>query len=214
MQRVMSGVEKTRCAIDLGADVIIGQGAKVGLTDEIATTVLVPQVVDAAGAVSWRQAVSRMDAVWSPPGGPRRGSAWKRRALPLWGLGPGGPTSWNRASRTRRRDDRSPSRRRDRVAQAEDDLARLQTCRAVRCGLAESSSGRHTRRACGTPRLPAQLLHKKKKSWLHGVFSVPLLAAMLGTVKINARCSSFWIRGHRDNLRWVAPLPRCCSSAM
>jgi hypothetical protein len=50
-------------------------------------------------------------------------------------------------------------------------------------------------------------------SWLHGVFSVPLLAAMLGTVEINARCPSFWIRGHRDNLRWVAPLPRGCSSA-
>jgi enoyl-[acyl-carrier protein] reductase II len=51
MQQVMS-VEQARRAIDLGADVIIAQGAEAGgHGGGVSTTVLVPQVVDVAGAV-------------------------------------------------------------------------------------------------------------------------------------------------------------------
>ena len=51
MQQVMS-VEQARRAIDLGADVIIAQGGEAGGHEGgVATPMLVPQVVDAAGVV-------------------------------------------------------------------------------------------------------------------------------------------------------------------
>ena len=51
MQQVMS-IEQARRAIDLGADVIIAQGGEAGgHGGGVATTMLVPQVVDAAGVV-------------------------------------------------------------------------------------------------------------------------------------------------------------------
>jgi enoyl-[acyl-carrier protein] reductase II len=51
MQQVMNA-EQARCAVDLGADVIIAQGAEAGgHGGGVSTMVLVPQVVDIAGAV-------------------------------------------------------------------------------------------------------------------------------------------------------------------
>jgi nitronate monooxygenase/enoyl-[acyl-carrier protein] reductase II len=67
MQQVMNA-EQARRAVDLGADVIIAQGAEAGgHGGGVSTMVLVPQVVDIAGAIpSSLRAVSPTDAVWPP----------------------------------------------------------------------------------------------------------------------------------------------------
>jgi enoyl-[acyl-carrier protein] reductase II len=173
MQQVMS-VEQTRCAIDLGADVIIAQGGKAGAHgDGIATTVLVPQVVDAAGVVPvvaaggiadgrglvaamamGAQGVS-MEVLRSPflEHWAGRADELGRRASEL-----GAEMIAALMAGSEQEDVPfacQPARLmgevlpvgeivRRSLAQAEDALARLQTYRAVRCGLVESSSGRHT----------------------------------------------------------------------
>jgi DhnA family fructose-bisphosphate aldolase class Ia len=141
----------TRCAVDLGADVIIGQGGQAGAHgDGIATTVLVPQVVDAAGVV---------------PVVAAGGIADGRGLVAALAMGAQGvsmevlrsPFLEHRAGRADDLDRRASELgaemievlpvgeiARRSLAHAEDALARLQTYRAVRCGLAESSSGRHT----------------------------------------------------------------------
>ena len=170
MQQVMS-VEQARRAIDLGADVIIAQGGEAGgHGGGVATTMLVPQVVDAAGVVPvvvtggiadgrslvaalamGAQGVS-MEMLRTPvlehwAGQGRR--AWllrrlnsaRRWSLPSWQ--DSGQEDVPVAGRpTRRSGDVLPVGEivRRSLAQAEDALARLQTYRAVRCGLADGST--------------------------------------------------------------------------
>ena len=173
MQQVMS-VEQVRRAIDLGADVIIAQGGRAGgHGGGVATTMLVPQVVDAAGVVPvvaaggiadgrslvaalamGAQGVS-MEMLRTPflEHWAGRADELGCRATELGAemvaaiMAGNGQEDVPVAGRpTRRSGDVLPVGEivRRSLAQAEDALARLQTYRAVRCGLADSSSGRHT----------------------------------------------------------------------
>ena len=173
MQQVMS-VEQARRAIDLGADVIIAQGGEAGgHGGGVATTMLVPQVVDAAGVVPvvaaggiadgrslvaalamGAQGVS-MEMLRTPflEHWAGRADELGCRASELGAemvaaiMAGNGHQDVPAAGRpTRRSGDVLPVGEivRRSLAQAEDALARLQTYRAVRCGLADSSSGRHT----------------------------------------------------------------------
>jgi enoyl-[acyl-carrier protein] reductase II len=173
MQQVVS-VEQARRAIDLGADVIIAQGGEAdGHGGGVATTMLVPQVVDAAGVVPvvaaggiadgrglvaalamGAQGVS-MEMLRTPflehwagradELGCRAGelgaemvaaimAGHARQDVPAAGQPTGRSGDVLPVGEIVRRS----------LAQAEDALARLQTYRAVRCGFADSSAGRHT----------------------------------------------------------------------
>ena len=173
MQQVMS-IEQARRAVDLGADVIIAQGAEAGgHGGGVPTTLLVPQVVDAAGVVPVVAAGGIADGrglVAALAMGAQGVSMemlrtpfleyWAGRAdelgccaselgeelvaaimagngqedIPVAGLPMGRSGDVLPVGEIVRRS----------LVQAQDALARLQTYRAMRCGLVHSSSGRHT----------------------------------------------------------------------
>jgi enoyl-[acyl-carrier protein] reductase II len=173
MQQVMS-VEQARRAIDLGADVIIAQGGEAGgHGGDVATTMRVPQVVDVAGEVPvvaaggiadgrglvaalamGAQGVS-MEMLRTPflehwagradePGCCASELGAEMVAAIMAGHGQDGvPVAGRPIGRS---GDVLPVGEivRRSLVQAEDALARLQTYRAIRYGLADSSSGRHT----------------------------------------------------------------------
>jgi hypothetical protein len=173
MQQVMS-VEQARRAIDLGADVIIAQsGVAGGHEGGVATTMLVPQVVDTAGVVPVVAAGGIADGrgLVAALGMGAQGVSMEMLRTPFlehWAVradelgccaGELGEEMVAALMAENGQEDvpvvgRPMGRSGDvlpvgeivrrSLVQAQDALARLQTYRAMRCGLADSTSGRRT----------------------------------------------------------------------